>query len=290
MGTDKPLGEEIERLSIASGDLRVLPVEAIRNIARRLGVPERQVELTALGKHILPVRYQRNLGTVGWDGQAKLLQSSVAVIGAGGLGGYIVEGLARMGVGGLLVVDSDVFEAHNLNRQLLSTERDLGRSKVECAQERVSCINSAVSVTSVRARAGRDNLPGLLEGYDVAVDALDSLPARFELQEAAQARGIPMVHGAIAGYLVQVMTILPGDRGLKSVYGEGDVPEKGIESWLGNPAGTPMLCAACQVQEVVKLITGHGELLRNRMLMIDSEVWEIQMITWDRSSRRREWA
>lgn len=282
------LGDDIERLAGGPDDFRFLPVDLTVELARRYGVPEREVELTALSRDVVPDRYQRNLGTVGRDGQVKLLRSKVAIFGAGGLGGYIVEGLARMGVGRLLVVDGDVFEAHNLNRQLLSTERDLGRSKVDCASERVAGINSAVSVAAVRTSAGRGNLPGLLEDIDVAVDALDNLSARFDLQEAAQAWGIPMVHGAIAGYLVQVMTIFPCDRGLKSIYGEGDLPEKGIESWLGNPAGTPMLCAACQVQEVVKLITGQGEPLRNRMLMVDCETWDIQVVTWDSSNRRRE--
>jgi molybdopterin/thiamine biosynthesis adenylyltransferase len=103
------------------------------------------------------------------------------------------------------------------------------------------------------------------------VDALDTLPTRLVLQKVAQSLGIPVVHGAIGGYVGQVMTVFPEDEGLYAIYGRGDVPERGIEAQLGNPAATPMMVAAWQIQEVIKILLDAGELLRNRMLFMDAE-------------------
>ncbi len=259
-------------------DLRLLPLAAERALASEFGLSLREVESRALAARVLPRRYQRNLGTLGWEGQQKLLAATVAVVGAGGLGGYVVEGLARLGVGRLIVIDGDVFEEHNLNRQLLSREDLLGTSKAAAAAARVRQINQAVEVVPLAEMLTAENAGRLLRGADLAVDALDTLPARFTLQQAAREVGIPLVHGAIAGFIAQVMTIFPEDEGLALIYGRGRVPEKGIEVVFGNPAGTPMLCAACQVQEVVKVLVGIGEPLRNRLLTIDCESGSAEVI------------
>lgn len=274
----------IEEAAQKRGSVRVLPLDAAKRLARACRASVRDVELAALGAKVLPARYERNLGTVGWEGQAKLLRSTVAVIGAGGLGGYVIEALARMGVGHLVIVDADVFEEHNLNRQLMCTEDDLGRPKVEVARERVEAINSAVEVTTHQVLATDENMQSLIAGADVVVDALDTLPSRFALQRAAQSLRVPMVHGAIAGYLSQVMTILPDDEGLTRIYGGGEMPEKGVETILGNPAATPMLCAAWQSQEVIKLILDVGKPLRNRLLCVDAESGSADVIVWDDAS------
>ncbi|MEA3340981.1 MAG: HesA/MoeB/ThiF family protein, partial [Chloroflexota bacterium] len=188
------------------------------------------------------------------------------------------ETLARMGVGRLILIDGDVFEEHNLNRQLLSGEAKLGASKVEAAQRRVAEINGAVDVTAHALMLDRENLPHLLAGADVVVDALDRLPTRLILQDGAQALGIPMVHGSIAGFLGQVMTIFPGDSGLRGLYGGQELPEQGLEAQLGTPAATPMAVAAWEAQEVVKIIIGRGELLRNRLLLLDMESGAIETL------------
>jgi molybdopterin-synthase adenylyltransferase len=278
MSDDTALAEAIQDGAEEQGNMRLLSISSVQELARAGGISERDVEIAALRRQIMPARYQRNFGTIGWEGQIKLLESTAAVIGAGGLGGYIVEALARMGIGHITIVDGDVFEAHNLNRQILCTEELIGAGKAACAAARVQIVNSAVQARVVTAWADAENLPEILLGANVVMDALDSLPVRFVLQDAAATLGIPMVHGAIAGYVAQVMTIMPGDRGLKDIYGEGELPQKGVEVFLGNPAATPMLCAACQVQEVIKLLTGTGELLRNRLLMIDAECWDVQII------------
>lgn len=256
----------------------VLPLEATDRLAERFGLRRRQVEVAALEAGVVPWRYVRNVGTVGLEGQAALLRSTVALVGLGGLGGFNLEALARSGVGRIIAVDCDVFEEHNLNRQLLSGEENLGRSKAEAARQRAWAINRAVEVIPRQARLTAEQAPELLDEADVIVDALDNLTDRVVLQEAATSLGRPLVHGAIAGFMGQVMVIMPGDPGLRALYPQGQVPERGLEQTSGTPAATPMLVAALQVQETVKLLTGVGEPLRHRLLLLDCESGDVQSL------------
>jgi len=271
------LTTRLEQMARPVGDIRLLSLADTHALTRECGTSVREVELAALTMRILPARYVRNLGTVGWDGQLRLLQATVAVVGCGGLGGWIIEGLARMGVGHLILVDCDAFEENNLNRQLLCTEETLGRSKALAARDRVALVNSAVQVAAHPVLATAETLPTLLAGAEIVADALDTIPLRLKLQEVSAALGIPMVHGAIAGYVGQVTTVFPGDVGLRAIYGAGAVPERGIESRWGNPAATPMMVAAWQVQEVIKFLTGRGELLRHRLLYLDAESGQVEV-------------
>jgi molybdopterin/thiamine biosynthesis adenylyltransferase len=279
--SDESLEDGIERLAYTVDGRRLIQwrhVHELADLARpfQSGIERsraiRQVELTALETDVVPARYLRNLGTIGVAGQIRLLRAAVAIVGLGGLGGYVTEALARMGVGHLILVDGDVFEQTNLNRQLLSTERNLGVEKTRAACQRVSEVNAAVETTGHAEVLTRGNLLRLLQEADVVVDALDRLPTRLALQSGAQTLGIPMVHGSIAGFLGQVTTIFPDDPGLRGLYGDVDqLPEQGLEAQLGTPAPTPMMVAAWEAQEVVKVLTGYGEPLRHRLLVIDME-------------------
>jgi molybdopterin/thiamine biosynthesis adenylyltransferase len=251
---------------------RLLSLSAVRQLAEETRLSVRDVEIRALHARILPTRYERSHGTVGREGQIKLLESTVAVVGSGGLGGWIIEGLARMGIGHLIIIDGDSFAENNLNRQALCTETNLGQLKTEAARERVNRINLATQVTTHPVMADEASMREMLTGAHVVVDALDTLPTRLVLQKVSQDLGMPLVHGAIGGYIGQVMTVFPGDEGLRAIYGRGDdVPERGIEVQLGNPAATPMMVAAWQIQEVIKILLGTGKLLRNRILVLDAE-------------------
>ncbi|MBN1978339.1 MAG: HesA/MoeB/ThiF family protein [Anaerolineae bacterium] len=270
MTGDGDLQEQVCEAAQEEGGARVVRHRTVRKLAAANGCAIREVELAALEAGVVPWRYVRNVGTIGLDGQIKLLRSTAAVVGLGGLGGFIIEALARMGVGRLILIDGDVFEEHNFNRQLLSGEAKLGMAKAEAAARRVAEVNSAVEVAPHAAMLTRENLPQLLGGADVVVDALDRLPIRLVLQEGVQALGLPLVHGSIAGFLGQVMTIFPGDPGLRGLYGGvAGLPEQGLEAQLGVPAATPMAVAAWEAQEVVKILTGCGEPLRNRLLVMD---------------------
>jgi len=263
------------------GDIRpwVISLADTRQLARAHACSLREVELAALAAEVVPARYLRNVGTAGLEGQRRLLQSTVAVLGAGGLGGWVIEGLARMGVGHLIVVDGDCFEENNLNRQLGCTESTLGMPKAQVLARRVGEINGTVTVTPHVCWFDAQNGPALLAGAQVIVDALDTLPVRYTLQQVAAQLGLPLVHGAIAGYMGQVMTILPGDPGLRALYGALEsIPDRGVETELGNPSATPMMVSAWQVQEVVKLLLNQGMLLRHRILIMDAEYGEFREV------------
>ena len=283
------LRDHIDRLAVpgieGGREISLLTFSACQQISQEEGILLHEVEAAAIEQHVLPRRYQRNLGTTGWDGQRELMEARVAVAGLGGLGGWIVEGLARMGVGHLVLIDCDRFEENNLNRQMLATPDTLGAPKTVVARERVAAVNPAARVTTFQKRITRDTLPGMLDlgpvSVSVVVDAVDNLPTRFALQDVAQSLGIPLVHGAIGGCVGQVMSVFPGDQGLYALYGRGPVPERGLETTWGNPAATPMMVAAWQLQEVVKIVTGRGTPLRRRMLFMDAEAGEITALNLD---------
>src|SRR4030042_4228396 len=160
------------------------PVISLKNtvsIAQAQRIPTREVEIAALKQGITPWRYIRNTGTIGLDGQIKLLQSTVAVVGAGGLGGTIIELLARQGIGHIIIIDNDRFAEQNLNRKLMSTEKNLGDYKATLAAKRVKDINSAVTVTTFLKKLTKENAHRLLKDHKVGAGGLDNLPSRFSV-------------------------------------------------------------------------------------------------------------
>jgi molybdopterin/thiamine biosynthesis adenylyltransferase len=203
---------------------------------------------------------------------AALRQSTVAVVGAGGLGSTVIELLARQGIGHMIIIDNDCFTEQNLNRQIMSTEGNLGEYKVIVAAKRVNEINSATTVTTFRERLTAENAEGFLSGAQVVVDGLDNLPSRLVVERACHQLAIPYVHASIGGFAGQLMTIFPGDVGLSSLYGSSSdtMPEQGIETRIGNPPVTIAIIAALQVQEVSKIITGVGAPIRNQILLVDA--------------------
>lgn len=257
----------------------LLPWEWQKKAAERFGLTYREVEKAALELDILPARYQRNRQTITTAHQLRLFQSKVAVIGCGGLGGYIIEELARLGVGTIKAIDPDVFEEHNLNRQILCRISNLGRPKAKAAKSKVKTINPAVEVLAVVQPFSRHNGIALLEGMDAVVDALDSVPTRIELAECCETLKIPMVHGTIGGWYGQVTTQFPGDSTVQTIY-RNCKDSKGVERTLGNPAFTPAVIASLQVAEVCKLLTGQGIALQKRLLfinMLDMEIDQIEV-------------
>jgi molybdopterin/thiamine biosynthesis adenylyltransferase len=259
--------------SQAVGDL--LPWTAHQAAMARFGLGCGEVEAAALAAGLLPARYQRNRRTIPLAGQRTLQRSRVAVIGCGGLGGYAIEQLARLGVGRLVVIDPDRFEEHNLNRQLLSSLADLGKAKVEVAVARVAAINPAVAVEARPVALGAANGAGLLAGVDVVIDALDSIPVRRELAAVCEALGVPLVHGAIGGWYGHVATQFPGERTIEQLYGDS-TETKGMEVELGNPSFTPAVIASLQVAEACKVLLGVGLPLRGRHLHID--LWSMEFL------------
>ncbi len=212
-------------------------------------------------------RYLKNMKMLSEMEIEKLKDCKVCVVGCGGLGGYVIEMLGRLGVGNITVVDGDVFDETNLNRQLLSDTGAIGKSKAETAKNRMLMVNPLIKVMPVYERLTLENGRGILEGHDVIIDAVDNIDTRLLLQELASELGITMIHGAIGGWYGQVTTIFPGDRTLDWLYARSK--SKGIEKDLGNPSFTPALVASIEVSEALKFLIGRGELLRKRILYID---------------------
>lgn len=207
----------------------------------------------------------------------KLKDFKVCVVGCGGLGGYVIEMLGRLGIGHITAVDGDVFEESNLNRQILSDTSSLGKSKANTAKERMALVNPLIKVKPIPKKLTQENGEEILNGHDVIVDAVDSIETRLLLQDIASKLNIPLVHGAIAGWYGQVTTIFPEDRTFDIIYSRKNA--KGLEKELGNPSFTPALVASIQVSEVLKLLIGRGELLRKKILFINTLEQEYEVIS-----------
>ena len=246
----------------------LLPFSVQQEAGQRFSLHIAEVEEIALAHDLLPARYQRNRAMLSIQQQLLLLQSKVAVFGCGGLGGYIIEELARLGVGRITVVDPDVFEEHNLNRQLLCTQELLGKKKVAAAVHRVNAINPAVRLQPFDVAFGQNNSTELLKDLTVAADGLDSIPVRLELAKACNNQNIPLVHGAIAGWSGHVAVQYPGENILQHLYA-GIKTGHGVEKRLGNPSFTPAVIASLEVAEIVKILLGMEPLLPRRYLAVD---------------------
>jgi molybdopterin/thiamine biosynthesis adenylyltransferase len=267
----------------AGRDVRVLQEADAVRIGHEAGSSLHQVYLESLKKGICPYRYIRNRQIISLDEQLRLAESRVAVIGAGGLGGQVILLLGRVGIGHLLVVDRDAFDETNLNRQALSSEASLGKPKVQSAVKALQKINPAVNVTSYQISLDESNARPMLAGSHVLVDALDNVSDRLLLEKAAKDLKIPMVHGALAGFQGQVMTIFPKDEGLSRIYANGasslDARER-PEAVLGVPALTASFIANLEAMEVLKIILNRGRLFRNMMLFVDLESGELNQFTF----------
>jgi molybdopterin/thiamine biosynthesis adenylyltransferase len=284
MMNEKELAGLVERASGKChdplGERRCISLESVAGISEAEGTSTREVSIAALQNGILPLRYSRNAGTVGLEGQVALLESKVLVCGAGGIGGFAAELLARTGVGRIVLADPDAFEQSNLNRQDFSTERSLGMSKVDMIAGQLALINSDVDITPLNLAVDRESLLELLPGTDVVIDGLDNFEDRITLARACSDAGVTMVHGAIAGTSLQVTTIPPGDPDPAGFLpsGNGSGKSKGIELETGNPAATAAIAAAIEVQEAVKVVTGRGETLGGKLLYLDLEDWTLELV------------
>ena len=186
-------------------------------------------------------RYLRNIPALSEEECSRLGTKRVLVVGCGGLGGYIIEMLARLGLGFIRAVDGDCFEESNLNRQLLSTPELLGTSKAQAAMDRINRINPNVTVDARQVFLDENNAEELVSGCDIVVDALDNIEARRILARACERLSVPLVFGAIAGWVAQAALSMPGDGFIDKLYPQGvEVRDKSALAF------TPALCAAMQ--------------------------------------------
>ena len=197
-------------------------------------------------------RYARNIPALTEEECLILRNKRVLVVGCGGLGGHIIDQLARIGIGFLRVADGDVFEPSNLNRQLLSRIPLLGVSKAKAAAEHISKINPDIEVEAIEDFMTRQKVHGLIAGCDIVIDALDNIPSRRLLAAACTEDGLPYIYGAIQGWVAQAGISMPGDNLIGKLFPqEVEIQDKSVLSF------TPALCASIQVSLCVKLLLGR---------------------------------
>jgi molybdopterin/thiamine biosynthesis adenylyltransferase len=250
----------------------VLSLEMTKSLAREAGLCQRFIEIFALEKGIIPDRYNRNIGSLGLDGQKKLLKSCCLVVGLGGLGGFLCEELVRIGIGKIYASDGDVFDQTNLNRQLFAAENNIGKQKSKEAQKRMKMVNSSVEFKAFDCKFL--DIPEQIWNEAVLVfDCLDNIKDRLLLAGKCSQANVLFVHGAIAGWSGEVAVIWPGSHLLEQVY---KTDRKGVEQKLGTPAFTAAVTASIMAAEGIKLLTAKTSKKENRILYFDlkQNIWQ----------------
>jgi molybdopterin/thiamine biosynthesis adenylyltransferase len=215
------------------------------------------------------VRYDRQIMLYGFgeEGQAKLKSSRVFIAGAGGLGSPAAIYLAAAGIGNLRIADHDRVELSNLNRQILHWHEDINGKKADSAVAKLTRLNPDINIEGIAEMITEDNAARLVADTDVIVDAMDNLPTRYLLNKTAVNKGIPFVHGAVYGFEGRAMTVIPGQSAcLNCLYHGVAAPQEKFPV-IGI---TPAIIGCIQATEVIKYITGLGELLTNRLLNYDA--------------------
>ncbi|MCX5880219.1 MAG: HesA/MoeB/ThiF family protein [Deltaproteobacteria bacterium] len=212
-------------------------------------------------------RYSRQImiPQIGEKGQEKLKRAKVFIAGVGGLGSPVSIYLTAAGVGHLRMVDHDRVDLTNLNRQVVHWSGDVGKRKVESAQEKLNKLNPNVTVETLSVTISEENASELITGFDLIVDAMDNLPTRYLLNKKAIEHGIPFFHGAVNGFEGRAMTVIPGKTACLRCLYRGPVPE----SKFPVIGVTPAVIGCIQATEVIKYLVGSGALLGNRLLAYD---------------------
>lgn len=220
------------------------------------------------------VRYSRHLlvPEIGSDGQERLLDSKVLLLGAGGLGSPVALYLAAAGVGTIGIVDDDAVDLSNLQRQVIHTTDNIGLAKTDSAKQAIEALNPNINVIGYETRLNRDNILDIISGYDVIVDGADNFPTRYLLNDASVRLSIPVVSASILGFEGQLSVFAPGDGPCyRCLFREPPpaamAPSCGANGVLGVLPGTMGLL---QATEVIKLIVGAGEPLIGRLLIYDA--------------------
>ncbi len=226
-------------------------------------------------------RYSRHilLQDVGLEGQEKILNAKVLIIGAGGLGAPAAMYLAAAGVGTIGIVDGDVVDLSNLQRQIIHFTKDVGRPKVESAKEKMEAINPDVKVNAIHEFLYSDNIMDIIKDYDFIIDGTDNFPVKFLINDACVKAGKAFSHGGILRFRGQTFTHVPGSACYRCMFKEpppvGAVPTCSQAGVLGAIAG---MLGTIQAAEALKYITGIGQLLTNRLLTFDAKTMEFHTI------------
>jgi molybdopterin/thiamine biosynthesis adenylyltransferase/rhodanese-related sulfurtransferase len=228
------------------------------------------------------IRYSRHflLPEVGEDGQAKLLQAKVLMVGAGGLGCPAAYYLAAAGVGTLGIIDNDVVDISNLQRQILHTNDRVGMAKVESAKKTLEGLNPDVKVIPYQAKLTSENIMEIIKDYDLVVDGCDNFPTRYLVNDACVLTGKPNVHGSIFQFEGQATVFYPGKGPCyRCLYPEPPPAEMAPSCAEAGVLGVlPGLIGVIEALEAVKLILGKGDSLVGRLLHFNTLTMEINTL------------
>ena len=231
-------------------------------------------------------RYSRHIimGQVGSLGQRKLINAKVLIIGAGGLGSPSAVYLALAGVGTIGIVDFDVVEVSNLQRQILHHNDDVGRPKVVSAQDSLNAYNPDVNVVVHETRISSENAVEIIEQYDIVINGADNFPSRYLVNDACYLLGKPLVDGSILIFDGQATVFIPGSGCYRCLFPTppppGMVPNCAEAGVLGALTG---LVGSIQATEALKLILGIGESLKSRLLLIDALAMDFREVRMKRN-------
>jgi adenylyltransferase/sulfurtransferase len=225
-------------------------------------------------------RYKRQMMLFGDEGQERLKKAHIFIAGVGGLGSPVSLYLAVAGIGTLTIVDMDVVDQTNLNRQILHNDRDIGRKKTLSAEEKLTAINPDITIHAIDTRIDETNVDRLVDMADGIVDAMDNYPTRYLLNDVAIKKKIPLFHGAIRGFYGQATTIIPGKSPcLKCIFPKA--PPQEVFPVVG---ATPGVIGTVQATEVIKYLLQAGDLLTGRLFVWDGLAGRAEEIAAERLS------
>lgn len=235
-------------------------------------------------------RYARNLmlDEVSEDGQKKLMEAKVLVVGAGGLGAPVLMYLAASGVGTLGIADHDNIELSNMQRQVIHSTQGIGTSKADSASKRIKEINPEVKTVVYKERITAENINGIIKDYDFIIDGVDNFATKFLINDACVLAKKPFCHGGIREFTGQVMTYVPGEGPCyRCVFEEIPEPEVAESCSKAGVLGTlPGVIGSLQALEAQKYLLGAGELLTGKMLTFDALSMKFRMVPFGRPSDR----
>ncbi len=264
----------------------ILPYHVEDHFIEQSGLSRKQTHIFSLENGVTPERYVRNQKQLTLKNQLALLTSTVAVIGLGGLGGYVAETLARAGVGTLILIDGDIIDASNLNRQIFATAENIGNKKADEGKKRVTKINPAIEVISIPSFITEENIHSLLATSLIAVDCLDSISSRFILEKGCRSNQIPLVSAAVGGSCGQATVIYPADPGFSAIYGApGSNNRKSLEQTMGTVPYIPMMLAAIQCAETISIICKQRSALHKKLFFTAPDEMSFELISLNKKQK-----
>lgn len=229
------------------------------------------------------LRYKRNLEKEGisQEAQEKLINSRVLIMGAGGLGSGVIMNLAALGVGQMKIIDGDIIEESNFNRQLIHKYKNIGRAKVISAKDWIQEFNPEIKVELDKIRVNELNYFNIIQNYDIIIDCFDSYEAKYMLNEIALRHKKILIHGGVQGFSGQVTTIVPSKTGCLACVMQK--PRVFRDEIFASLSPVVNVISALQAQEALKIITGEGEPLMNKFLVFDGLKSEFRTLAFSKN-------